>query len=377
MTNTYETIVIGTGAVGSAALAVLARRGVRVLGLDRFPPAHDRGSSHGQTRIIRQAYFEHPDYVPLTQRAFAAWHELEQRRGVSLYQQSGLLQVGPPQGEVVAGVLASARLHGLEVDQFDAATIRQKFSGFVVNDPWVGVFERRAGFLRVESCVQTMLDAAVADGATLQTGESVVAWQATDKRVTVQTDRGEYQAARLIIAAGAWASQVLADLKLPLTVRRKPQLWFAPRGDQFTVERGMPCYLFDTPAGIFYGFPQLGPEGMKVAEHTGGAIVADPLTVDRSLHVEEVERVRDFLREHLPAAAGDCTRQAVCMYTLTPDAHFVIDRHPGHANVSFAAGLSGHGFKFAPVLGEAVADLALEGKTELPIGFLSMSRFGR
>lgn len=374
MSRTFDTIVIGVGAVGSAALRELARRGVRALGLDQFPPAHDRGSSHGQTRIIRQAYFEHPNYVPLTQRAFAAWHAIEQRAGVLLFEQVGLLQVGPRDGEVVQGVLASARQHGLDVEELPAEEVTRRFAGFDAREPLLGVFERRAGYLRVEACVQTTLDLAVAEGATLVTGNAVTHWSASEQQVTVRTERDEYHARSLIIAAGAWAGQVLADLQLPLTVRRKPQLWFRPTSDRYLPERGCPCFLFETPAGIFYGFPQLGSEGMKVAEHTGGDVVTDPLLIDRSLHAAEVDRVRSFLREHLPDAAGECTRQAVCMYTLTPDQHFVIDRHPQWSNVAFAAGLSGHGFKFAPVLGEALVDLAQNGRSDLPIEFLSLAR---
>ncbi|HEY5311506.1 MAG TPA: N-methyl-L-tryptophan oxidase [Pirellulales bacterium] len=372
----YDAIVLGVGGIGSAALAALARRGQRVLGLDRFAPAHDRGSSHGQTRIIRQAYFEHPNYVPLLLHAYDAWHALESRTGQRLYYEVGLLQIGPADGLVLSGVLASAREHGLDVETLSPREITARFPGFRSRPDMQGVFERGAGYLLVEACVQAQVADALAAGAELRASEAVVGWRVLRSGVVeLETQGGRYQADRLIIAAGAWAGPLLADLRLPLEIVRKPLYWYSTSSDTYLPDRGCPTFLFDAPEGIFYGFPQLGAEGIKLAEHTGGKPVADPLRLDRQIDRNDQQRVENFLTEYLPGATTVFNRHATCMYTLTPDRHFVVDLHPQYPQVVFAAGLSGHGFKFAPVLGEALAQLAIEGRTVLPIDFLSADRF--
>jgi sarcosine oxidase len=372
----YDAIVLGVGGVGSAAAYHLARRGARVLGIDRFQPGHDRGSSHGHTRLIRQAYFEHPNYVPMVLRAFQLWHELEQRAGESLYHQVGLLQVGPQEGEVLSGVRASARLHGLEIEELNASDAEARFPGFRVPTSCSAVFERRAGYLLVERCVIAHAEQAAALGAELHAGEVVRGWRAEGSGVVVETDRGTYTAGRLIISAGAWASQLMADLGIRFEVRRKPLYWWQTRGDCYRAEHGCPGFLYDLPTGCFYGVPQIDSRGVKVAEHTGGAVVHDPLAVGREIDRADQARVAGFVSDYLSAATTDCTDHTVCMYTMTPDSHFVVDRHPEHPQVAFAAGLSGHGFKFTGVLGEALSQLALDRRAELPIQFLSATRPG-
>jgi sarcosine oxidase len=372
----FDVIVVGMGGVGSATLYQLARRGVKALAIDPFPIAHDRGSSHGQSRIIRQAYFEHPDYVPLVLAAYRGWAELEARRRRKLLHQVGLLQVGPPTGEVIAGVLASARRHRLPIEEVAPEAIASRWPGLAAPDrSHLGVFEPAAGYLEVENCVRAYVEEALMLGAAALTGESVLSWHATSSEVRVVTESSRFSASRLIITAGAWAAQLLTDLRVPLTVLRKPLFWYRPQGLQYEVQRGCPCFLYETAAGEFYGVPNLEPWGVKVAEHTGGDRVDDPLLVDRDLRAVDHLRVDAFVREHLPHLQGPPSHHAVCLYTVSPDRHFVIDRHPAHGNVCYAAGLSGHGFKFAPALGQALADLALDGATELPIRFLAAERF--
>jgi len=372
----FEAIVLGCGGVGSAALFELARRGVRVLGLDRFPPAHDRGSSHGSTRIIRQAYFEHPDYVPLLQRAYDLWQALEERSGQSLYHEVGLLEVGPPDGIVIPGVLKSAQQHRLDIERLTAREIELRWSGFRVPEHLTGVFERRAGYLLVERCVLAHLEAAQQAGAQLKVGEAVRNWQVQGNTVTVETDRTTYAADRLIIAAGAWSGPLLAEFGVKLTVRRKPFFFLKNQDPRLTADAGCPTYFFELAEGYFYGFPQIDPRGIKVAEHSGGTPLNDPLQVDRTLHQEDYERIAAFVQQSLPTASVEISEHAVCMYTMSADENFIVDRHPDHEQVVFAAGLSGHGFKFTTVLGEALADLALNGKTALPIEFLALARSG-
>jgi monomeric sarcosine oxidase len=370
----YDAIVLGTGGVGGAALCQLARRGARVIGLERFEPGHDRGSSHGITRIIRQAYYEHPDYVPLVLRAYELWAELSEQCGASLVSEVGLLQVGPLDGEVVQGVLASAARFGLDVERLDARELPRRWSGLRASDDLVGVFERRAGFLRVEECVKAHVAQAVSSGAELRVGCEVYLWRSEGNSVVVETSQGRFTAASLVITAGAWAGELLGGLGIDFEVRRKPVFWFAA-GHEYAAEN-CPCFLFETPAGIFYGMPQIDEWGVKAAEHTGGTVVQNPSALDRRLEPIDQSRVEQFLAAHLPRVEHRPTRHSVCMYTMTRDAHFVVDRHPEHPQVVFAAGLSGHGFKFAPVLGEALADLAMTGKTSLSIGFLTCRRRG-
>jgi len=371
----FDVIVLGCGAVGGGALHHLARRGLKVLGLERFAPPHDRGSSHGRTRMIRQAYFEHADYVPLVLRAYEEWAELEAAAGRTLYRETGLLEIGPPTGCVVPGVLSAAKRHGLAVDELSPDDIARRFPGFQVPAGMVGVFERRAGFLHVEDGVRAQLEQAAQAGATLHANEAATTWRVEGANVVVETDRGRYEAARLVITAGPWAGQLLADLRVPLVVRRKLQYWFAPRGDAYRADDGTPAFLYETADGVFYGFPVSGPEGMKCAEHSGGATMADPLQQNRDVDTATLARVERFIDACLPELSTTLVDHAPCMYTMSPDEHFLVDVHPQYPQVSFAAGLSGHGFKFAPVLGAALADLATTGRTALPIDFLSVKRF--
>lgn len=372
----YDVIVLGVGGMGSAALFELARRGRRVLGLEQFAPGHDRGSSHGQTRVIRKAYYEHPDYVPLLRRACERWYDLEQRCGRRLFVECGCLSIGPPGGEVVPGVRRAADQHGLPVEPLTAGELRRRFPAFRFGDDVVAVLEREAGFLYVEECVRAHADEARRLGADLRDGEPAVSWEATAGGVVVRTAKGVYAADRLVITAGAWAGRVLAGLGLPLTVLRKVLLWFGTSAPASLRRDVFPVYMAETPGGLFYGFPVIDGLGHKVARHDGGELVGDPEALDRAVTDADAEECRAFLRAHLPAADGALRAGKVCLYTVTPDHHFVIDLHPGRPQVVIAAGFSGHGFKFASVVGEVLADLAENGRTDLPVGMFRIARFG-
>ena len=374
--STYDVIVLGTGGVGSAAAFHLAQRGAKVLGLDRFSGGHDLGSSHGQTRIIRKAYFEQPNYVPLLHRAYELWADLEQRTAEKLYHEVGLIEIGPPDGIVVSGVLASARQHKLCVDELTEHDVAERFSGFAIPESCVAVFEQNAGYLLVERCVLAHLAEAVKHGAELRSGETILDWQANDRGVTVRTDRNTYSAGKLVITAGAWATDLLASLGIKLRVLRKHLHWYESDDSCYREDNGCPAFFYDVPGGHFYGFPQIDQRGLKVADHTGGTEISDPLADDRSREPADVQRVEQFLTEYLPGVSRTAYQHAVCYYTMSPDAQFIIDHHPDHSNVVFAAGLSGHGFKFTNVLGEVLTDLAIDGAAKLPIEFLSCQRVG-
>lgn len=372
--KTYDVIVLGLGGVGSAAAFHLCQRDLRVLALDRFEPGHDRGSSHGHTRIIRKAYFEHPDYVPLLDRAYQLWHELEIACGRQLYYPVGLLEVGPPDGVVYPGVLASARQHDLAIETVSATECAERFPGFVIPAGSKAVFERDAGYLLVEACVQAHADLARAAGAELETSTEVIGWRREGNGVAVETSTGTYAAAALVIAAGPWSDRLLQPFPLPLRVVRKHLHWFASKTDQYDAHRGCPGFFYETPAGYFYGFPAVDARGVKVAEHSGGERLDDPLNASRAIDPQDRTRVSEFLQEHLPGVSREATEHAVCFYTLSPDEHFVVDRHPGFPQVCLAAGLSGHGFKFTSVLGEILAELVIDGRSQLPIEFLACGR---
>lgn len=370
----YDLVVVGTGGVGSAALYHAARRGLRTLGIDRFHGGHDQGSSHGETRIIRQAYFEHPDYVPLLRRAYELWSELEQACGQQLFFPVGLLQVGPADGQVVPGVLASARQHGLSVETLDSTEVSRRFPGFRAPPEWVGVFERGAGYLLVEACVLAHLEQAQRRGAEHWTGIDVRGWKRFGAGVELETDQGIVRAGRCIVTAGPWAGELLRDMGLGLRVLRKHLYWFQPSNDHYHERSGAPTFLYETTKGVFYGFPQRDSTGVKAAEHSGGVEVADPRQDPRVVDPRDQQRVESFLREWLPGAAGPVNRHGVCFYTMSPDEHFLVDRHPDCPALVFAAGLSGHGFKFTSVLGESLVELAMEGKSRWPVEFLRLGR---
>jgi sarcosine oxidase len=371
----YDVIVLGIGGMGAATVFELARRGRRVLGLEQFDLGHDRGSSHGQTRVIRKAYFEHPNYVPLLRRAYQRWYDLEQRQGRHLFTECGGLYIGHPTGELVSGVRRSAKEHGLTIEEVSAAEMRRRYPAFHLGEEYVGVLEPGAGFLYVEHSVVAHVEEAIRLGAELRPNEAVLSWEASATGVTVRTEGGTYSAARLIVTAGAWASRMLADLGLPLTVRRKVLLWYATADDALLRRDVFPIYMAETPQGFYYGFPVIDGNGHKLARHDGGDVVSDPARVNRDVSPADEEDVHQFLARHLPTVDGPLRHSRVCMYTLTPDEHFIIDVHPEHSNVAVAAGFSGHGFKFASVVGEVLADLAEKGKTELPIDMFRLSRF--
>ncbi|MEX0717593.1 MAG: N-methyl-L-tryptophan oxidase [Planctomycetaceae bacterium] len=376
MAARFDCIVLGVGGFGGGAFHHLARRGANVLGIERFDVAHDRGSSHGETRVIRKAYFEHPDYVPLLHRAYDLWADLAAESGRTLFHQCGLLLAGPPQGPTIAGAKFAAEKYGLEIEDLDAADFGERFPGLRIPEGCAAVLETIAGYLEVENCVRTHIESAQAAGGVLHTGETVTGWKSDGRTVRVVTDRDAYEAASLVVTAGPWASQLLTDLGVKLEVRRKPFLWCPVANDLYDAARPCPAWFYELPGfGEFYAIPSIDGRTIKTAEHTGGALVDDPLAVDRGLHPDDVERLAEFLRLSAPDVDPRPVRHSICMYTNSPDGHFLVDRLPGVENVVFGAGFSGHGFKFTSVLGEALAEMALEGRTELPVEFLSLKRF--
>jgi sarcosine oxidase len=375
MADSYDVIIIGLGGMGSAAAYHLARRGQRVLGLEKFTPAHDKGSSHGGSRIIRQSYFEDPAYVPLLLRAYELWEGLAQDSGQEVYRITGGLFLGPPDCLTVAGSLRASQEWSLPHEVLDAGQIRSRFPNFTPEPGDVGLYEAKAGFTRPEMTVAAHLDLAARVGATLRFGEEVQGWSETATGVTVTTAAGTYTAGQLVICPGAWAPQLLAELGIPITVERQVLYWLDPVGGTAPFE-DQPIFINENANGMqIYGFPAIdGPDGgVKVAFFRKGQ-ECTPETIDRVVHPEEITAMRDRVTELLPALTGECVHSATCMYSNTSDEHFVITRHPNYANVTVACGFSGHGFKFVPVVGEIVADLATTGTTAHPIALFDPQR---
>ena len=373
-------IVIGLGAMGSAAALQLASRGHRVVGLDRFQPPHTSGSSHGRTRIIRRAYFEDSRYVPLLARAYELWRSLQADSGVPLLHVIGGLMIGRPTSDLVARSQASAERFEIPHELLTAAELCRRHPALRVDNDWVGLWERDAGYLVPEMCIEQQLRLASLAGADLHFNEPAEQWEAlAGGGVQVCTARATYTADRLVITAGPWSSQVLQALGLPLTVTRQVVYLFQPIAslDMFRPDR-LPIYIREMAPGgrLLYGFPLTGPqsEGVKVGVH-GSDDICTPETVSRLLGDGEEQRIRQLVAEALPLLPGRLLSYSTCLYTMTPDEHFIIDRWPEMPQVVYAAGFSGHGFKFASVLGEVLADLATDISPPYDLELFRAQRF--
>jgi sarcosine oxidase len=374
MSDRYDVIVAGLGAMGSATLYHLARKGARVAGFDRFAPPHTLGSTHGKSRIIREAYYEHPLYVPLVRRAYELWEELERECGRRLYYRTGGLMLGPRDGVLLAGARRSAREHGIAHEELSAAEVHARFPGIEVASDFSGLLELRAGVLDPEGCVAAHLTLAERAGAEVMPNDPALRWGASGGAVTVEAASGQYEAARLVVSAGAWVTELVPGLPLPLSVERQVMLWFQPSGDAslYGPER-CPVAMFEyAPDGIFYSLPDLG-DGLKAAIHHEG-MTTGPESVRREVSERDIAPVRARLQQFMPGANGPLRSCAVCLYTNTPDTHFAVGPHPGHSEVLVVSPCSGHGFKFASAIGEAVAELALEGKSRFDLRPFGLDR---
>ena len=373
-----DIIILGLGAMGSATAYHLALRGKRVLGIEQFTSPHDQGSSHGGSRIIRQAYWESPDYVPLVKRAYELWRKVESDSGKRLMHITGCLVVGAEQGELVTHTMAAANEHAIPIDVMQRSELGGRFPQFVLQSGEAGVYEAGAGYLVPEECVRAHLELASRAGAELRFNERVLSWSASVDHVEVRTSKGNYRARHLVITAGPWANEALGGF-FPLRVTRQLMAWIQPRGGVGGFVPGrFPIFVAEDIDGgaPTYGFPAIdGPSGgVKAAIH-GSDDVCTPESVDRSIHEPDVQRMIQALKVRIPELDGELVRAKTCLYTMSPDEHFVIGPHPQFPSCTIACGFSGHGFKFASVVGEILADLSAGGSTKLPIGLFSPGRF--
>jgi len=369
----YDVVVIGVGGMGSAALFHAARCGARVLGLEQFDIPHDRGSSHGQTRVIRLAYWEHPSYVPLLRRAYELWHELEHVAGRTLLVTTGSIDAGPAASRPMRGALEACQRFDLAHEMLDAAALRRRFPGYRLPRDLVAVFQPDGGFVLPEQCVLAHVHAAQAHGATVQMQEPVVEWTADADGVVVRTTRGSYTTRRLVLTAGPWVGKIAGALRPVVSVERQVVMWVTPRvPEYFQVDR-FPVFYLHGSEGSFYGIPMFDGRGFKIGKYHHRRQVVDPDAVERVCDAEDERVLREAIRHYFPDADGPATSMETCLFTNTADEHFIIDRL--EPRVVVAGGFSGHGFKFCSVVGEILAELALDGASRHDISLFTGSRF--
>jgi len=371
----YDVIVAGVGGMGSATVYHLARRGAKVLGLEQFDILHELGSSHGVTRIIRLAYAEHPDYVPLLRRAYELWRELESQAGERLLFITGGVDIGEAQTGIVRGSLDACATHDLPHEVLDAETLRQRFPGYQLSPSMVAVYQPDAGFVLPERCIVAHVGAAVQQGAEVHTREPVIEWGIGDGTVRVRTDRQTYRARRLVVTAGPWARNLvpaLAELAVP---ERQVLIWTQPLRPELFALGSFPIFNMEAPEGHYYGFPVYGVPGFKIGKYHHRNERVDPDQMDRHCHPEDEAVLREAIRNYFPDANGPTLAMKTCLFTNSPDEHFILDHHREHPEVVLAAGFSGHGFKFCSVVGEIMAQLALDGGTQLDTAMFRLARF--
>ncbi|WP_244475152.1 N-methyl-L-tryptophan oxidase [Rhizobium sp. Leaf341] len=378
-TARFDVAIVGLGAMGSAAAAHLAARGVSVIGFDAYHPAHGLGSSHGDSRLIRLGYFEDPSYVPLLQRAYANWRALEGRLRDEILTITGVLQIGLPDSKIVSGTLKSSDMYGLASETLDAAALRARHPAFAIDDDEIAVLDPQGGYLRPEAAVMGHVKLAVADGAVLHFGEKVTAIRPQAEDITVETATGRYSVGRVIVATGSWITDLVPDLAGKAMPIKQVVAWYQPADGFLTTPQRMPAFIRDEGEdGSYFGFPAIGVDGVKVGRHAHFMEEIDPHAPNPPVNARDTDLLDAFVRRRLPTAAGLRVRATTCRYTMLPSEDFLIDLLPSDPRIVIASPCSGHGFKFTSVVGEILADLALDGGTRLPIGafsFEAMNRF--
>ena len=373
--SSYDAIVLGVGGMGSAAVYHLARRGMKVLGLDRYDIPNDMGSSHGVTRVIRLAYYEDPSYVPLLRRAFELWRELESVSGERLLVTTGSVDAGPPGSPVFEGSRESCEVYQLPHEVLTSRDLTRKFPGYRLPDTIMVNYQPDGGFLLPERCIVAYVTAAVDAGAEVHGRERVVSWEPKGEGVTVRTERGTYCAGRLVVCSGAWTAELLPQLSGILVPERQVLAWFQPYQPDLFRPATFPVFNVLVDEGRYYGFPVFGVPGFKVGRYHHFSEIVDPDTMDREPNADDEKVLRDFTDRCFPLASGPTTALKTCIFTNTPDEHFILDVHPDLPQVAIAAGFSGHGFKFCSVIGEIMADLAQEGSSGHNLELFKANRF--
>lgn len=373
--NAYDTIIIGLGAMGSAAAYHLARRGKRVLGLERFDIPHSMGSSHGVNRIIRLAYYEDPSYVPLLRRAYELWRHLEQGFGEQLLHITGSIDASERDSWVFSRSLESCIEHDLPHEVLSATQLRERFPAYQLPDGHYALLQPEGGFLASERAIVAHVTGALEAGAEIHARERVLSWESTGGGVRVETDRGSYEAERVVISAGAWMADFLPEMASLFVPERQVLAWFQPRRPALFEPERFPVFNLAAGEDRLYGFPIFGIPGFKFGRYHHRHETVDPETMAREGDLEDETLLREHARRFFPESDGPVMSLKTCMFTNTPDEHFILDTLPGNDRVIVASPCSGHGFKFASVMGEIIADLATAGETRHNINLFNISRF--
>ncbi|WP_281193362.1 N-methyl-L-tryptophan oxidase [Halorubrum sp. F4] len=366
--ETYEVIVVGVGGMGSAATYHLAKRGVDVLGIERYDVPHAHGSSHGESRLLRLPQTKGHEYVPLVKRARDRWLELEDEIGWELFVETGTIGIGPPDGEKIADATAACDRHDVEYETLSAAEIEERFPAYDLPEDYVGIYQDDGGFLASERAVTAHVRRAQAHGGTVHARERVLDWEAVGDGVRVRTDRGTYAADHLVVSSGAWAAKHLDVLSGSLNPERRVMIWVQPEREEHFTPEAFPGFTIRVPEGSYYGFPTYERPGYKFGREPETPEAIDPDDWRTEPTLQDDEFLRRLPENHLPTGNGPTMGMSSCIVTESVDGHFYVDTHPDYPQVSIAAGFSGSGFKFCSVIGESLADLTTTGDTDVPIG---------
>lgn len=375
MAESHDVVVLGVGGMGSAVTYELAKRGLSVVGIERNSIGHDRGSSHGLSRIIRLAYFEHPSYVPLLKRAFALWRELEAESGQTLLHVTGAIDAGVTGSRVFEGSLEACGVHGLTHEVLNPEQVHRRFPGYHLPDDCMAVYQPDGGFLEPEKCIHAFVDRAIARGARIMANAGARGWSRSGAGVTVELENETIHASQLVLCGGAWMPTLAPSLAHLLRPERQVVAWFEVEDTAaFRLDR-FPVFVMTTTNGTFYGFPEFGVPGFKIGKYHHRSETVDPDSMDRTVHASDEAVLRECVQSVFPAANGPVLRSSTCIFTNTPDEHFIIDRLPGAPEVLVVSACSGHGFKFCSVVGEIVADLVTDGRSNHDLSLFRLDRF--
>jgi monomeric sarcosine oxidase len=373
--KTFELIIIGCGGIGSAALYYAAQMGLTTLCIEQYEQGHNRGATHGETRAFRKAYYDDMRYTPILKKAYTDWKTIEKRASQTLFVENGVLEIAEPNHQMITNSIACAKQYHIPIEILSNEALTTRFSDFYIPPNNIGILQAEAGFIYVDKCLKIFIESAKSHGATILFNEPVIGWKIDSQDIIhVKTRQGTFQGKHLIIAAGAWTPRLLPNLSIPVTFLQKKLVWTSIQNNSYSLNNEYPCFAYHLKEGVFYGFPQISSL-MKIARHSGGKQLISPEQNIEINDTEELNAIQQFISTYLPFASPIISKEASCIYDVTPDKQFIIDTHPTFKNVTYAVGLSGHAYKMANVMGEIVVDLAVKGTTEFDISFLSLKRF--
>ncbi|MFJ1269349.1 N-methyl-L-tryptophan oxidase [Legionella lytica] len=374
MKKIYDLIIIGCGGIGSSTLYNATRAGLSTLCIEQYEQGHQKGGTLGETRAFRKAYYDNPAYIPILEKAYLDWKNLDANSEMDLFIECGVLEMGLANSKMSVDAIQCCNDYQIPIELLSKEQITTRFPGFQVPDEMVGIFQPEAGFLQIDNCMNYFVNSATANGASVAYNEKVVSWKVGENNlVQVTTNKATYYSKYLIITTGSWAPELLHALDIPLQIIQKKLVWISVQPNEYSIQNGSPCFSYHLNGEVFYGFPNISGL-VKVARHNGGALMQHPH--DSPEFNNEADAIKQFAKQYLPKLTfSDAIKEASCLYDVTPDHQFVIDNHPDYPQIAFAAGLSGHAYKMSNVLGKILVDLASKQSTEFDISFLSLTRF--